>query len=103
MDASDQHTLLGGNSEIEGITNTSSPIVGGTEQDYDHPSGTSHIPRLLFTLDEASIALGISKWTLFTEVKDGHIDTVRIRQRQQRITPAALGKYIEWLKAKETA
>ena len=96
------HTSPGGNSESVSIRNTASLMVDGVVSN-DEPNAASPIPRLLLTLEEASIALGISKWTLFTEVKDGHIDTVRIRQRQQRITPAALDKYIDWLRAKEAA
>jgi excisionase family DNA binding protein len=58
----------------------------------------NNIPRLLFSIEEAAVSLGIGKSNVESLIRDGVIETVTIGRR--RLVPAeALTDYVERLKA----
>lgn len=56
----------------------------------------TEVERLLYTPEEAALALGISRSTLYLFLSDGRLPSVRVGTRR-RITAQALQRFVESL------
>lgn len=50
--------------------------------------------RLTYSMAEAARALGVTRRTLYLEINEGRLDTLKVRNRRL-VTPAALEKYLQ--------
>lgn len=64
-------------------------------------TGPSHT-RLLYSVEEAALLLGIGRTYMFELVATGQVDSLKVGKRR-KVTRAALDEFIERLAAREAA